>query len=138
MTLARDVARNAVAAGFGDPRFSPLTASELAELTISVSVLSPATPLALADEDELIAKLHPGRDGLILRERGASALFLPSVWSLLPDRRAFVQHLKRKMGRASDYWSTSMRAWRFTAESFEAPFAEAKAGDLDGIEVRTS
>ena len=134
--LGRDVGKNAVAAGFGDPRFSPLTASELAELTISISVLSPSAPLALADEDELIAKLHPGRDGLILRERGASALFLPSVWGVLPDRRAFVQHLKRKMGRASDHWSESMRAWRFTAESFEAPFAAAKAGRLDGIEIR--
>jgi hypothetical protein len=136
MALARDVAINAVAAGFGDPRFSPLKAGELGELTISISVLSPATPLALADEDELIARLHPGRDGLILRERGASALFLPSVWSVLPDRRAFVQNLKRKMGRASDHWSESMRAWRFTTESFEAPFAAARAGDLDGIELR--
>jgi AmmeMemoRadiSam system protein B/AmmeMemoRadiSam system protein A len=134
--LARDVAINAVAAGFGDPRFSPLKPSELAGLTISISVLSPATPLALADEDELIAKLHPRRDGLILRERGASALFLPSVWSVLPDRRAFVQHLKRKMGRPADHWSPSMRAWRFTAESFEAPFLAAKAGDLGGVELR--
>ena len=136
MPLARDVARNAVAAGFGDPRFSPLTPNELAELTISISVLSPATPLALADEDELIAKLHPGRDGLILRERGAGALFLPSVWATLPDRRAFVQQLKRKMGRAADHWSPSMRAWRFTTESFEAPFAAAKAGGLDGIALQ--
>jgi hypothetical protein len=136
MKLARDVAANAVAAGFGDPRFAPLKARELAELTISISVLSPATPLALADEDELIARLHPGRDGLILRERGASALFLPSVWSELPDRREFVRQLKRKMGRAADHWSASMRAWRFTAESFEAPFAKAKAGDLDGIALR--
>ena len=136
MPLCRDVAVNAVAAGFGDPRFSPLKPSELAELTISISALSPATPLALADEDELVARLHPGRDGLILRERGAGALFLPSVWRVLPDRRAFVQHLKRKMGRASDHWSGSMRAWRFTAESFEAPFAAATAGGLDGIEIR--
>jgi hypothetical protein len=136
MTLARDIAMNAVAAGFGDPRFSPLKASELAELTMSISVLSPATPLALADEDELIAKLHPGRDGLILRERGASALFLPSVWSALPERREFLRHLKRKMGRAADHWSPTMRAWRFTTESFEAPYAKAKAGGLEGIELR--
>jgi hypothetical protein len=73
---------------------------------------------------------------LILRERGASALFLPSVWSALPNRREFVRQLKRKMGRASDHWSGSMRAWRFTTESFEAPFAAAKAGDLGGIELR--
>jgi AmmeMemoRadiSam system protein B/AmmeMemoRadiSam system protein A len=134
--LARDVAANAVAAGFGDPRFPPLTQSELAELTISISLLSPATPLASADEDELIAKLHPDRDGLILREKGAGALFLPSVWSALPDRREFVRHLKRKMGRAADHWSPSMHAWRFTAESFEAPFAAAKASALKGIEIR--
>jgi len=134
--LADDVAANAVAAGFGDPRFFPLKAAELANLTISISLLSPATPLALTDEDELIAKLHPGRDGLILRERDASALFLPSVWDALPDRRAFVRQLKRKMGRADDHWSDSMRAWRFTTESFAAPFAAAKAGDLEGIELR--
>jgi hypothetical protein len=134
--LARDVAANAVAAGFGDPRFPPLKPSELAELTISISVLSPATPLASADEDELIAKLHPDRDGLILRERGAGALFLPSVWSALPNRREFVRHLKRKMGRAADHWSPSMRAWRFTAESFDALFVEAKAGALEEIEIR--
>jgi MEMO1 family protein len=132
-TLARDVAKNAVAAGFGDPRFSPLTASELDELTISISVLSPATPFDCADEDELIGRLHPRRDGLILRERGASALFLPSVWSALPDRRAFVQQLKRKMGRAPNYWSDPMRAWRFTTESFAAPFAAAKASGMEGI-----
>jgi AmmeMemoRadiSam system protein B/AmmeMemoRadiSam system protein A len=136
MSLARDVATNAVAAGFGDPRFSPLTQSELAGLTISISVLSPATPLALVDEDELIAKLHPRRDGLILRERGASALFLPSVWSALPDRRVFVQQLKRKMGRAADHWSESMRAWRFTTESFEAPFAKARAGGMEEIALQ--
>jgi len=134
--LACDVAANAVAAGFGDPRFPPLTQNELAGLTISISVLSPAAPLALADEDELIAKLHPGRDGLILRERGVGALFLPSVWSMLPDRRAFVQQLKRKMGRAADHWSPAMRAWRFTTESFEASYAKAKAGGLGGIEIR--
>jgi AmmeMemoRadiSam system protein B/AmmeMemoRadiSam system protein A len=136
MKLARDVAANAVAAGFGDPRFSPLKPSELAGLTISISVLSPATPLASTDEDELIAKLHPGCDGLILRERGAGALFLPSVWSALPNRREFVRHLKRKMGRAADHWSPSMRAWRFTTESFEAPLAAAKAGGLEGIEIQ--
>jgi hypothetical protein len=47
-----------------------------------------------------------------------------------------VRQLKRKMGRAADYWSPSMRAWRFTAESFDAPFLAAKAGDLDGVELR--
>ena len=99
-------------------------------------MLSPAAPFAAANEDELIAGLKPGEDGLILRERGAGALFLPSVWTALPDRREFVRQLKRKMGVGADHWSSAMRAWRFTTESFEAPFAEAKAGGLGGIVVR--
>jgi AmmeMemoRadiSam system protein B/AmmeMemoRadiSam system protein A len=136
MALARDVAANAVAAGFGDPRFAPLTQAELAVLTISISILSPAAPFECADEEDLIARLHPGRDGLILREKGAGALFLPSVWDTLPDRREFVHQLKRKMGRAADHWSPAMRAWRFTTESFAAPYANAKAGGLDGIALR--
>ena len=134
--FARDVATNAVAAGFGDPRFPPLRPDELDGLTIEISALSPAAPLALADEEELIARLHPGRDGLILREKSASALFLPSVWATLPERREFVRRLKRKMGRSADHWSPAMRAWRFTTESFGASFAAAKAGRLEGIEVR--
>ncbi len=137
-TLAQDVAANAVAAGFGDPRFAPLSRDELAGLTLSISVLSPAAPFDCADEDELVGRLHRGRDGLILREKGAGALFLPSVWKALPDRREFVRQLKRKMGRSAEHWSPAMRAWRFTTESFEAPFAKARAGDVDGIEVRTS
>jgi len=136
--LARDVAMNAVAAGFGDPRFPPLTTVELAGLTISISLLSPTAPFECADEEDLIARLHPGRDGLVLREKGAGALFLPSVWDTLRDRRDFVRHLKRKMGRSPDYWSPAMRAWRFTTESFAAPFAKAKSGGLGGIGMQAA
>ena len=57
---------NAVAAAFRDPRFPPLAAEELDEVRIEVSVLSPPEPLVVASEEELVASLRPGRDGLIL------------------------------------------------------------------------
>jgi AMMECR1 domain-containing protein len=60
-------------------------------------------------------------EGLIIRDQGRQALFLPSVWESLSDPRAFLMHLKHKAGMAPDHWSTSFEAWRFTTESFGAP-----------------
>ena len=63
--LVRDVADNAFAAAFRDPRFPPLTTGELEDLQIEISVLTPATPLSFGSEAELLALIEPGRDGLI-------------------------------------------------------------------------
>ena len=138
LPLAGDVGANAVKAGFGDPRFPPLSRRELGDLTISISVLSPAVPFPCDDEEALIEGLRPGRDGLILREGRAGALFLPSVWRELPAPRDFVRQLKRKMGVAADHWSPTMAASRFSVESFGGPFVEPGKADLGGIAVRAS
>ena len=116
--LARDVADNAYAAAFRDPRFAPLRPSEWERLHIHISVLSPPEPLNFSSEDELLAQLMPGIDGLILEEGVHHGTFLPSVWESLPDPRDFVIHLKRKAGLAPDYWSPTLRAKRYTTESF--------------------
>jgi AmmeMemoRadiSam system protein B/AmmeMemoRadiSam system protein A len=133
--LVDDVAANAIGAGFRDPRFPGLDQDELADLTIAVSILSPAAPIRCDDEDALIAALKPGEDGLILREGRAGALFLPSVWRELSSPRDFVRHLKRKMGVSADHWSNAMTASRFSTESFGGPFAAPEKGDLGGIAV---
>jgi len=116
--LAEDVAVNAWKAAFGDPRFPGLTREELARCHLSVSVLSTSRPLAFADEAELAARLNPDRDGVILADGNKRGLFLPHVWSSLPDPRRFVRALKQKAGLAPDHWSPTMRAWRFGAEAF--------------------
>ncbi|MFQ5487610.1 MAG: AmmeMemoRadiSam system protein A [Gammaproteobacteria bacterium] len=117
--LVSDVASNACAAAFQDPRFLPLTAGELPALHIHISVLSEATPLHFSSEEDLLRQLRPGVDGLILEEaeihRGT---FLPSVWSSLPDPRRFLQQLKLKAGLPADYWSDTLRVLRYTTESF--------------------
>jgi uncharacterized protein len=119
--LVVDVARNAFAAAFEDPRFPPLRAVEYPELTLKLSVLTPAEPLAFDSEAGLLAQLRPGVDGLILSDRGHRGTFLPSVWEQLPHPRDFLDHLKRKAGLPLGYWSESLRVDRYGTESFGGP-----------------
>jgi AmmeMemoRadiSam system protein A len=119
--LAEDVATNARAAALEDTRFRPVEASELAELEMEISVLTPTVPLPVASESELLARLRPDLDGLVLEERGRRATFLPAVWRDLPAPADFLAHLKRKAGLPPDYWSPTLRFWRYGVESFPAP-----------------
>jgi uncharacterized protein len=116
--LAEDVANNAYAAAFHDPRFPPLTPAELNDLTIHIAVLQPAAALTFHSETELLAQLRPGIDGLILQDGAHRATFLPSVWESLSEPREFLNQLKLKAGLRMDYWSDSIQAWRYTTESF--------------------
>jgi hypothetical protein len=117
-TLVEDVAHNAYAAAFADKRFSPVTADEAPRLDISISVLSPPQPLRFSSESDLIARIRPGVDGLILEEGDRRGTFLPVVWESLPSPREFLRHLKQKAGLPADYWSNSIRIKRYTTESF--------------------
>jgi len=117
-SLVEDVAYNAHAAAFHDPRFTPLTRAELDDLSIHISILQPAERLRFHSEHELLTQLRPGIDGLILQEGVHRATFLPSVWESLTEPQAFLNHLKQKAGLRMDYWSDKMQAWRYTTESF--------------------
>jgi uncharacterized protein len=121
--LVVDVAQNAFAAAFEDPRFPPLRAPEYPELTLKLSVLTPAEPLVFGSEAELLARIRPGIDGLILSDGGRRGTFLPSVWEQLPDPRDFLDHLKRKAGLPLGYWSDSLRVARYGTESFGGPIS---------------
>jgi len=113
--LAEDVTDNAFKAAFGDPRFPPLTPYEMDGLSLSVSVLTPPVAMTVSGEADLLAQLQPRRDGLIIQDGTHRALFLPSVWEQLPERRAFLSHLKVKAGLSTDHWSPSFQASRFQA-----------------------
>jgi len=113
-----DVAENAFAAAFRDPRFPPLTEPELADLSIEISVLSPSEPLTFGSEEELLQMIEPGRDGLILEAGNARGTFLPTVWESLPQPRDFLRHLKQKAGLHPDHWSDGIRISRYRTESF--------------------
>lgn len=119
--LIAEVAHNAWAAAFADPRFPPLAAPELERISVHVSVLTPPQPLPAASEAELLAALRPGVDGLILEEGEYRATFLPSVWATLPRPQDFLDHLRRKAGLAPGHWSPALRFARYQAEMIGDP-----------------
>ena len=116
--LVCDIAHNAHAAAFSDPRFHPLSEPEYPGIEIHISILSPASPMDFSSENDLISQLRPGIDGLILQEGIYKGTFLPSVWESLPDAKQFFAHLKRKAGLPMDHWSESVQVYRYTTESF--------------------
>lgn len=115
--LAMDAAENAFSAAFRDPRFPPVAGPEEADLVFHISVLSPTEPMSFSSEDDLLAQIRPGIDGLVLQD-GAfhRGTFLPSVWEQLPAKEQFLAHLKQKAGLAADYWSPTLQVERYTVQ----------------------
>ena len=102
--LHEAVISRARAAAINDHRFQPVQTAELAQIDVEVSVLTLPQPLSFSSPDDLLAKLRPKVDGLILNLGGAQATFLPQVWEELPDKADFLAHLSQKAGRAPDAW----------------------------------
>jgi len=116
--LVTDVSKHAYAAAFKDPRFSPLTEDEFKDLEIHISVLTKSTAIEFTDEEDLLRKVRPGVDGLILQEGPHRATFLPSVWEQLSAPEDFLNHLKVKAGLSEHYWSKDIDVSRYQTISF--------------------
>jgi AmmeMemoRadiSam system protein A len=119
--LRLDVEENALAAAFRDPRFAPLAAAEFEITRVEVSLLSAPVPLPIADEDDLLRRLRPGVDGVVLAWRGRRATFLPQVWDALAEPRDFVAALKRKAGLGAAFWAEDVRISLYTVDKFSEP-----------------
>jgi AmmeMemoRadiSam system protein A len=119
--LADDVADNAVAAAFRDPRFPELSVAEFEPLHVEVSVLSAPQPMVFGSQAEALAALRPGVDGVIFEAGWARSTFLPQVWEQLPEPEVFMAHLKRKAGLPAAYWGPDVRLSRYTVTAFEEP-----------------
>ncbi|MBU1213759.1 MAG: AmmeMemoRadiSam system protein A [Gammaproteobacteria bacterium] len=116
--LIDDVRHNAVAAAFRDPRFPPLNREEFAEVTIEVSLLSPAEPIRFDSESDALSQLRPGQDGVILEYGRSRATYLPQVWAQLPEPRDFIGNLKEKAGLPADFWSDDIRLSRYSVRKY--------------------
>lgn len=103
-SVEKSIVSNAINAAFHDHRFSPLTLPELDEVEIDISILTPTVKLDFTDSSDLVKKLKPGVDGVILKAGGRRATFLPQVWEQLPTAEMFLAHLCRKAGLPQDYW----------------------------------
>lgn len=119
--LGIDVARATSHSALADPRFPPVTADELQGIRIEISVLSPLERVLTLDEQELLARLEPGIDGLVLSLGRHRATFLPKVWEQLLEPASFVRELKRKAGLPPGFWSNALEVYRYHTETFAEP-----------------
>ena len=111
--LGVDVRENAIAAAFRDPRFPPLAVVEFEATSVEVSLLSADERIDVRDEEDLLARLRPDMDGLVLECGRHRATFLPQVWVSLPEPRSFLAALKRKAGLPEDFWSPQVKVSRY-------------------------
>ncbi len=96
-----DNARNAAVC---DTRFMPVQKAELDKIEIEISVLTVPRPLAFSSPEDLLAKLQPGKDGVVLQIGDNHSTFLPQVWEQLPDKAEFLNALARKGGSEPADW----------------------------------
>lgn len=120
--LAEDVREHAVAAALEDPRFPPVSARELDRIQIEISRLTRPIPLSYQDADDLLSKLHPQVDGVILQDGIHRATFLPQVWEKIPDPGEFLDNLCYKMGATPDLWRKKhLEVLVYQVEEFHEP-----------------
>ena len=117
-SLASDVEHNAIAAAFMDPRSQALRAEWLPEVGVEVTLLGPLVPMRFADEADLLRRLEPHVDGLVLRWRLYRGTFLPQVWESLEEPRVFLNELKVKAGLPHDFWADDVEVSRFHVQKW--------------------
>jgi AmmeMemoRadiSam system protein B/AmmeMemoRadiSam system protein A len=118
--LYQAVVDNARSAAVRDPRFPAVQPDEVDQLKIEISVLTEPQPLAFSSAEDLLSKLHPNEDGVLLHIGSRTATFLPQVWAQLPDKVQFLNHLAQKAGcDPSDWRGRDTQIEVYHVESFE-------------------
>lgn len=109
-----NLCKNARNAAFHDLRFTPVEAKEFEKLDVSISLLSVPIRMKFKNETDLLEQLRPDIDGLIIKDIGRQAVFLPEVWQIISDKNQFLNALKQKAGLMPDWFSDTFEAYRFT------------------------
>lgn len=124
--LFETVCEAAIQASQNDPRFPPVTLSEMKKISIEISVLSEPFNLSTYDEIEI------GKHGLILEEKGKRGLLLPQVpIEHKMNKEQFLDAICQKSGLTKNYWQKN----RIKLKAFTATvFSEDSINNLRGNE----
>jgi AmmeMemoRadiSam system protein A len=119
-TLMEGIKQNALSAAFEDYRFTPLTKKEWGDVKIEISILTNPAPLEYSDADDLLKKIRPDVDGVIIKKGSYQATFLPQVWEQLPDKKEFFTHLCLKAGMDGNEWKKGiLEVYTYQVQAFE-------------------
>jgi hypothetical protein len=120
MPLYQAIMDNARSAATRDPRFQPVRTDELAEIAIEISVLTEPQALEFGSPDDLLDKLRPDKDGVVLQIADRSATYLPQVWEHFPKKEDFLNTLAQKAGCPPDAWrGTDTKVFTYQVEAFK-------------------
>jgi len=119
-SLLDGVKANAINAAFRDPRFEPLSEKEWEKVKIEISILTDPKPLDYSNRRDLLEKMKPGSDGVILKKGYNKATFLPQVWEQLPEKKEFLTHLCLKAGLDGNEWEKGkLEVSTYQVQAFE-------------------
>jgi len=119
-SLAEDIVSNAISSAFSDPRFEPMRMEELGNIRLELSILSEPSRIHYSDTDDLLSKITPKEDGLIIKFEDAQATFLPSVWEEIPQTEQFLSLLCKKAGLDGEFYkSGKLDVYVYRAEKYE-------------------
>jgi AmmeMemoRadiSam system protein A len=119
-SLLDGVKANAIGAAFRDPRFSPLSEKEWEKVKIEISILTDPKPLGYSNRRDLLEKMKPGTDGVILKKGYNQSTFLPQVWEQLPEKKEFLTHLCLKAGLDGNEWEKGkLEVLTYQVQAFE-------------------
>ena len=119
-TLLQGIKENAINAAFKDPRFNPLSQKEWKDVKVEISILTDPRPLEYSDGDDLLKKIRPNIDGVIIKKGYYQATFLPQVWEQLPDKKEFFTHLCLKAGMDGNEWKKGrLEVYTYQVQAFE-------------------
>lgn len=119
LPLAEDVTKNASSAALRDPRFPTVTLEEIDLIETEVSVLTTPEILLYNSSEDLLIRLKPGVDGVIVKKGVRRATFLPQVWKKVEDAEDFLSRLCLKANLPQDAWrSEELEILTYNVESF--------------------
>lgn len=118
--LYLDIIENAVGSAFRDSRFDPLTPKEFEQISMEVSVLTEPVQLFFDSSADLLNKIRPNIDGVIIQKDGRSATYLPAVWNDFESKEKFLSSLCVKAGlKEGDWLVPDLLVWTYQVESIE-------------------
>ncbi len=109
--LYKNVIDRTIAAVTQDPRFinNRIKYSDLKNIKLEISVLTEPVDLKFNSPQDLLDKLKPFTDGVIITTKYGSSTYLPQVWEQLPDKKEFLSNLCQKQDVPADYWETNYK-----------------------------
>lgn len=124
-----DVAANALAAAFDDPRMPPIDHDDFAGMDVEISQLGALSRLQIGSYPDALAAIRPGLDGVLVTSGRHRAVLLPAVWHDLPEPEGFLAALWAKAGMTPGRWSPGTEVQVFGVVEVAAPGPRPAAMD---------